>query len=131
MQLDRIVVWLVLRERWLGVDQSWIDPGAPGGGGGDFAGAVVGPSVAGAVRGGACVPDVALGGGSELMGGVSAGLSSSLWGGRRRVRGGRLGTGGGKYVGGGGGGGKYIGGGGPPHQPTAHPAHTKQPPQPP
>ena len=75
-------VALVLRRRWPGIDQSWIDPGAAAGGEDDVAGVVVGPSVA------AGVLDGALGGGSELMDGVSAGLSSSLCGGFSRVNGG-------------------------------------------
>jgi len=73
---------LVLRGCWLGIDQSWIDPGAAAGGEGDVAGVVVGPSVAGAARARAGVR------GSELMDGVSAGLSSSLCGGFSRVNGG-------------------------------------------
>lgn len=79
---------LVLRRRWPGIDQSWIDPGAAAGGEDDVAGVVVGPSVAGAARAGAGVLDGALGGGSELMDGVSAGLSSPLCGGFSRVNGG-------------------------------------------
>jgi hypothetical protein len=68
--------------------QSWIDPGAAAGGEGDVAGVVVGPSVAGAARAWAGVLDAALGGGSELMDSVSAGLASSLCGGFSRVNGG-------------------------------------------
>jgi hypothetical protein len=97
---------------------------------GDGAGVVAGPGVGGAACGGTGTWDAALGGGSELTGGVSTDLSSSLCGGRNRVKGGLIGAAGGTYTGRG----KYIGGGGgggPPHQPTAHPAHAKQPPQPP
>ena len=43
---------LVLRGRWLGIYQSWIDPGAAAGGEGDVAGVVACPSVAGAARAG-------------------------------------------------------------------------------
>jgi hypothetical protein len=101
------------------VDQSCIDPGAAAGGEGGRAGVVVGAGVAGAARGGAGTPEAAPGSESLLTRGVSTG--ASLWTGLNRVTGGLVG-GGSKYIG---------GGGGTPHQPTAHPAHAKQPPQPP
>ena len=91
----------VMRERALGIDQSWIDPGAGCEGG--AAGIVVGPGVGGAACSGAGIWDAALGGGSELTGGVSTDLSSSLCGGRNRVKGGLIGPGGGPYTGGPGG----------------------------
>jgi hypothetical protein len=81
--------WLSFCEnRRPSIYQSWIAPGARAGGEGDVAGAVVGLGVTGAARDGANVLDAALGGGSELMVGTSAGLSSSLCGGFSRVSGG-------------------------------------------
>jgi hypothetical protein len=79
---------------WAGIDQSWIDPGATAGGEDGRAGVVAGAGVTGAARDGDSVPDAGLGGGSELMDGVSAGLSSSLCGGLNRVNGGLPGGGG-------------------------------------
>jgi hypothetical protein len=80
---------------------------------------VVGAGVAGTARDEAGILDAALGGLSLLTGSVSTG--ASLWTGLNRVNGGLVG-GGSKYIG---------GGGGMPHQPTAHPTHATQPPQPP
>jgi hypothetical protein len=83
--------WLTVgvpRARWLGVDQSWIDPGAAAGGEGGRDGA----GVAGAARNGAGILDVAFGAGSLLTGGISTG-PSSLCTGLNRVNGGRPGGG--------------------------------------
>jgi hypothetical protein len=77
----------------LGVDQSWIDPGAAAGGEGGRAGVVAGAGVAGAARDGAGLLDVAFGAGSLLTGGISTG-PSSLCGGLNRVNGGLPGGGG-------------------------------------
>ena len=77
----------------LGVDQSWIDPGAAAGGEAGRAGEVAGAGVAGAARNGAGILDVAFGAGSLLTGGISTG-PSSLCGGLSRVTGGLPGGGG-------------------------------------
>ena len=80
--------------RWRGIDQSEIDPGVVAGGEGGRTGVVGGAGVAGAARDGAGMLDAALGGRSDLMDGVSKGLSSSLCGGLNRVNGGPPGAGG-------------------------------------
>jgi hypothetical protein len=77
----------------LGVDQSWIDPGAAAGGEGGRAGVVAGVGVAGAARNGAGILDAAFGAGSLLTGAVSTGFSSSLCGGPSRGNGGLPGGG--------------------------------------
>ena len=92
--LCRWALALVLRGRWRGIDQSEIDPGVVVGGEGGRTGVVGGAGVAGAARDGAGMLDAALGGRSDLMDGVSKGLSSSLCGGLNRVNGGPPGAGG-------------------------------------
>ena len=79
--------------RCLGVDQSWIDPGAAAGDEAGRAGEVAGAGVAGAARNGAGILDVAFGAGSLVTGGISTG-PSSLCGGLSRVTGGLPGGGG-------------------------------------
>ena len=88
----RRLIVRVPRARWLGVDQSWIDPGAAAGGEGGGAGEVDGAGVAGAPRNGAGILDVAFGAGSLLTGGISTG-PPSLCTGLNRVSGGLPGGG--------------------------------------